>query len=117
MEISERSERVKDAPHSRSAACLSNDGQTRWTIKSDGTFDVDIKHHGKRDVWGTWTMSGDTVTVQETGGVHVKGCDAQAFTTLPGPAKTASRERQVQEPNQEREPNLEAKVEFATLLA
>jgi hypothetical protein len=40
---------------------------TVWTIKSDGTFDVDPNHDGKRDIWGTYTVAGDTVTIQETG--------------------------------------------------
>jgi len=48
---------------------------TVWTIKSDGTFDVDLKHHGKRDAWGTWTVSGDRVTLQRTGGIKPKGCE------------------------------------------
>src|SRR6185437_5186260 len=28
---------------------------TVWSIKADGTFDVDLTHHGKREAWGTWT--------------------------------------------------------------
>ena len=39
-----------------------------WTVKADGTFDVDRNHDGKRDIWGTYTVAGDTVTIQETGG-------------------------------------------------
>jgi hypothetical protein len=48
---------------------------TVWAIKADGTFDVDLKHHGKRDAWGTYTVQGDQVTLQRTGGVKPKGCD------------------------------------------
>jgi len=47
---------------------------TVWTLKADGTFDVDLKHQGKRDAWGTYTVSGGTVTLQRTGGVNPKGC-------------------------------------------
>ena len=44
---------------------------TVWTMKSDGTFDVvNPKHH----IWGNVTVSGDTVTIQETGGKAAKGC-------------------------------------------
>ena len=48
---------------------------TVWTIKSDGTFDVDLKHKGHRDAWGTWTVSGDQVTLQRTGGIKPRSCE------------------------------------------
>jgi hypothetical protein len=47
---------------------------TIWTMKADGTFDVDRNHDGKRDLWGTYTVSGDTVTIQGTGGKTPKDC-------------------------------------------
>jgi hypothetical protein len=47
---------------------------TVWAIKADGTFEVDLMHHGKRDAWGTYTVQGDQVTLQRTGGVNPKGC-------------------------------------------
>jgi hypothetical protein len=47
---------------------------TVWMIKADGTFDVDLRHQGKRDAWGTYAVSGDTVTLQRTGGMNPKGC-------------------------------------------
>ena len=40
---------------------------TIWTLKADGTFDVDRNHDGKRDIWGTYTVAADTITIQETG--------------------------------------------------
>jgi hypothetical protein len=40
---------------------------TVWTLKADGTFDVDRNHDGKRDIWGTYTVAADTITIQETG--------------------------------------------------
>ena len=40
---------------------------TVWTIKSDGTFDVDRNNDGKRDIWGTYAVAGDSITIQETG--------------------------------------------------
>lgn len=48
---------------------------TVWMLKRDGTFEVDLRHHGKRDAWGNYTVSGDTVTLQRTGGMNPKGCD------------------------------------------
>jgi len=47
---------------------------TVWAIRADGTFDVDLKHHGKRDAWGTYTVQDDQITIQRTGGVNPKGC-------------------------------------------
>jgi hypothetical protein len=47
---------------------------TVWMIKADGTFDVDLDKDGKRDAWGTWTVSSDEATFQRTGGINPKGC-------------------------------------------
>jgi hypothetical protein len=47
---------------------------TVWVIKADGTFQVDLMHHGKVDAWGTYTVQGDQVTLQRTGGIAPKGC-------------------------------------------
>src|SRR5207248_11662188 len=44
---------------------------TVWTIKADNTFDV---VNPKRHIFGNITVSGDTVTIQETGGKTAKGC-------------------------------------------
>ena len=38
---------------------------TVWTINADGTFHV-IATKPKAQIWGTYTVSGDTMTVQET---------------------------------------------------
>ena len=48
---------------------------TVWMIKHDGTFEVDLRHHGKKDAWGTYSVSNDTVTIQRTGGMNPKACD------------------------------------------
>lgn len=47
---------------------------TVWTMKSDGSFDVDLNHDGTRDAWGNCTVQGDTVTIIGTGGTVPKGC-------------------------------------------
>jgi len=44
---------------------------TVWTIKADNTFEV---VNPKRHIWGNITVTGDTVTIQETGGKAAKGC-------------------------------------------
>ena len=38
---------------------------TVWTINPDGTFHV-ATAKPKAQIWGTYTVSGDTITVQET---------------------------------------------------
>jgi hypothetical protein len=48
---------------------------TVWAIKANGTFDVDLTHHGRREAWGTWTVQGDQATFQRTGGINPKGCN------------------------------------------
>ena len=50
------------------AGTWTNSLGTIWTMKADGTFDVDRNHDGKRDIWGTYTVTGDTVTIEGTGG-------------------------------------------------
>jgi hypothetical protein len=46
---------------------------TVWTVKADGTFDVDVVNPA-RHIVGNYTVAGDTITVQETGGKSAKGC-------------------------------------------
>ena len=58
------------APRSGPAALAgtwTNSLGTVWTVKADGTFDVDRNHDGKREIWGTYTVAADTITIQETG--------------------------------------------------
>ena len=48
---------------------------TVWTINPDGTFHV-MSTKPKAQIWGTYTLSGDTITVQETrrAGAVPKNC-------------------------------------------
>jgi hypothetical protein len=39
---------------------------TVWVIKADGTFDVTLPKSKEPDVIGKYTISGDSITVQET---------------------------------------------------
>jgi hypothetical protein len=57
------------------AGTWTNSLGTIWTMKVDGTFDVDRNHDGTRDIWGTYTVTGNTVTIQGTGGKKLKGCN------------------------------------------
>jgi hypothetical protein len=56
------------------AGTWTNSLGTVWTMKADGTFDVDRNHDGNRDIWGNYTVAGDTVTIQGTGGKTPKDC-------------------------------------------
>ena len=56
------------------AGTWTNSLDTIWTMKADGTFDVDRNHDGKRDIWGTYTVAGNIVTIQGTGGKTPKDC-------------------------------------------
>lgn len=47
------------------AGTWTNSLGTVWTINADGTFYV-VGQKPKRQIWGTCTVAGDTVTVQET---------------------------------------------------
>ncbi len=56
------------------AGTWTNSLGTVWTVSTDGSFDVDLNHDGKRDAWGNCTVEGDTVTIVGTGGTVPKGC-------------------------------------------
>ena len=47
---------------------------TIWTLKANGTFDVDLNHNGQRDGWGKYKVSGGTLTLWRTGGISPKHC-------------------------------------------
>lgn len=50
---------------------------TVWMIKPNGTFDADLDHDGKRDAWGKYSVSGNTITMMRTGGIKPKGCNGK----------------------------------------
>jgi hypothetical protein len=47
------------------AGTWTNSLGTVWTINADGTFHV-MSAKPKAEIWGTYTLAGDTITVQET---------------------------------------------------
>ena len=66
------------APQSGPAALAgtwTNSLGTVWTINPDGTFHV-MATAPKAEIWGNYTIAGDTVTVRETrrGGPKPKSC-------------------------------------------
>jgi len=65
------------SPKSGSAALAgrwTNSVGTVWTIRADGTFNVDTNHDGKPDIWGAYTVAGDAVTMRRTAGKTSKDC-------------------------------------------
>src|SRR5881227_2547175 len=57
------------------AGTWTNSLGTVWTINADGTFHV-MATKPKAEIWGTYTATGDTITVQETrrSGAIPKSC-------------------------------------------
>ncbi len=47
------------------AGTWTNSLGTVWTINADGTFHV-MATKPKAEIWGNYTVSGDTITIQET---------------------------------------------------
>jgi len=57
------------------AGTWTNSFGTVWTINPDGTFHV-MAAKPKAEIWGNYTLAGDTITVQETrrAGPMTKSC-------------------------------------------
>jgi hypothetical protein len=51
---------------------------TVWMISADGSFTVDLNKDGKPDVWGKYTVSGDSLTISEAKGKTPKSCKSPA---------------------------------------
>jgi hypothetical protein len=53
---------------------------TVWALKADGTFQVSLTKSHRVDVWGKYTVAGDTMTIQESHGSHTpRACKGQAI--------------------------------------
>ena len=69
-------------PESGPAAVVgtwTNSVGTVWVIKEDGTFEADLNKDKKRDAWGKYSVSGDTMTMIRTGGIKPKGCNGKGI--------------------------------------
>ena len=51
---------------------------TVWTFNPDGTFQVDLDKNSQPDVWGHYTVSGDSLTISEVRGKTPKACKQSA---------------------------------------
>jgi hypothetical protein len=52
---------------------------TVWALKADGTFQVSLTKSHRIDVWGKYTVAGDTLNIQESHGSHTpKSCRGPA---------------------------------------
>lgn len=52
---------------------------TVWAIKADGTMQVSLTKSHRVDVWGKYTVTGDTINIQESHGSHTpKSCKGPA---------------------------------------
>jgi hypothetical protein len=60
------------------AGTWTNSLGTVWTLNPDGTFQVDLHKGGNPDVWGKYTVSGDTLTINEVRGKTPKACKQSA---------------------------------------
>lgn len=56
------------------AGTWTNSLGTVWTLRADGSFDVDLDKDGKRDAWGNCVFAGDTVTITGSGNKIPKKC-------------------------------------------
>ena len=56
-----------------------NAAGTVWLIKEDGTFEADLNNDHKRDAWGKYWVSGDTMTMLRKGGIKPKGCEGKGI--------------------------------------
>ena len=59
------------------AGTWTNSLGTVWTIKPDGSFEVDRDHDGKTDIRGTYTIAGNTFTVEGNEGKIPKDCEGK----------------------------------------
>jgi len=51
---------------------------TVWAIKADGTFQVALNNSNRVSVWGKYTVTGDTMNIQEVHGKTPKACKKAA---------------------------------------
>src|SRR5437667_9825314 len=77
------------------AGTWTNSLGTVWTCRADDTFDVDLSRDGKRDEWGTASVSVKTATIQRNSGINPKGRDGPGIYTCTRTDKASSKFRLV----------------------
>jgi hypothetical protein len=69
----------QESPQNALVGTWTNPLGTVWAIKADGTFQVSLSKTHRVDVWGKYTVTGDTMTIQESHGSRTpKGCRGSA---------------------------------------
>ena len=51
---------------------------TVWALKADGTFQVALNNSNRPNVWGKYTVTGDTMEIHEVHGHTPKSCKGPA---------------------------------------
>ena len=54
-----------------------NSTGTVLTLNADNTFEVDLTHHGRRDIWGTYSVNNDTFAIEHNEGKVPKHCQGR----------------------------------------
>jgi hypothetical protein len=60
----------QETPQNAFVGTWTNPLGTVWAIKADGTFQVSLSKSHRVDVWGKYTVTGDTMTFLEAHGAH-----------------------------------------------
>ncbi len=69
----------RNADPSALVGSWTNSVATVWTIKANGTYEVDLTTDGKRDTWGKYKIDADKLTIFTTGGMRPKGCQSRGI--------------------------------------
>lgn len=68
----------QEKPQNAIIGTWTNSLGTVWAIKADDTFQVALNNSNRVSVWGKYTVTGDTMTIQEVHGKTPKACKKAA---------------------------------------
>ena len=69
----------QESGQSAVAGTWTNSLGTVWALKADGTFQVALNNSNRVSIWGKYTVTGDTMNIQESHGSHTpKSCKGPA---------------------------------------
>jgi hypothetical protein len=69
----------QETPQNSLVGTWTNSLGTVWALKANGTFQVAINNSNRPSVWGKYTVTGDTITIQESHGSHTpRSCRGEA---------------------------------------